>query len=383
MAIPEERPRPDRRTIVVSANSSWNIVNFRMGLLEGLARKGFRPIVIAPADSYSEAITERGYEFHDLPMSRSGMNPAADALLLLRYYRLIRDCGAAAYLGFTIKPNIYGSIAARLAGAERINNVSGLGTAFLQRAWLERLVSGLYRHAFRGSHTVFFQNSDDRNLFVEKGIVTARQAKLVPGSGVDLDRFRPASDEPGGLPTFLFIGRLLRDKGVREYAEAARLLRSTLPEARFQILGDLDPGNRTGIDRIELQSWIDESGIEYLGHSEDVRPYVAMATAVVLPSYREGMPRVLLEAAAMAKPLVAADVPGSREIVVDGETGLLCTVRDAASLALAMERIAAMPTPVRRAMGEAARTKVQAEFSEALVVDRYLATLLEVAGSDR
>jgi glycosyltransferase involved in cell wall biosynthesis len=197
---------------------------------------------------------------------------------------------------------------------------------------------------------------------------------VLPGSGVDLERFAPAPPQDGP-PVFLLVGRLLRDKGVAEFVDAARSLRSLLPGARFQLLGPIDEGNRTAITRSELESWVAEGIVENLGTTDDVRPFIAAATAVVLPSYREGLPRSLLEAGAMARPLIAADVPGCRDIVEDGINGLLCEVRNAASLASAMQRMAELPGGERAAMAEAARRKVQERFSEKFVVRAYLDVL--------
>jgi glycosyltransferase involved in cell wall biosynthesis len=191
---------------------------------------------------------------------------------------------------------------------------------------------------------------------------------------VDLERFAPAP-QPLSPPTFLLIARLLGDKGVREFVEAARMLRPGLPEARFQLLGPIDGGNRTAISRAELEEWIAQGLVDYLGETDDVRPYVAAASAVVLPSYREGLPRSLLEAAAMARPLIATDVPGCREVVEDGTNGFLCRVRDSESLAKAMKNLAEMPVSRRSAMGEAARRKVQDQFSETVVIRAYLDAL--------
>jgi glycosyltransferase involved in cell wall biosynthesis len=378
MARNPTRPAPEPPIVLVTANSSWNIVNFRMPLLKALVDAGYRPVIAAPADRYSRQLVDQGFEFHDLPINRSGMNPVADGLLVVRYLRLLRATGAGAVLSFTIKPNIYGSIAARIAGAAPVPNVSGLGTAFIGRPWLEDLAVRLYRLAFRRSKVVFFQNDEDFALFLERKIVAREQARRVPGSGVDLERFRPEPGDGEGPVTFLFIGCLLRDNGIREFAEAARLLRQKLPDSRFQILGELDAGNRTAVQPEELQCWVDSKQIEYLGHADDVRPFIRQATAVVLPSYREGLPRALLEAAAMGKPLVAADAPGSRDVVIDGITGILCTARRADSLAKAMERIALMPRAERQLLADAARARVEERFSEKVVIRTYLDALEDI-----
>jgi len=310
-------------------------------------------------------------------IDRAGLNPWSDALLLSTYRRLLRRVRPAAYLGFTIKPNIYGALAAASLGIPAIPNVSGLGTAFMRRGPLQRFVTNLYRVGFRRAPVVFFQNREDRRLFVDRNIVREQQARLLPGSGVDLARFAPvrANDGPA---TFLLVARLLRDKGVVEFVEAARSLRAALPTVRFQLLGPLDPDNRTSVSRSELDKWIGEGVVEYLGTADDVRPFIAAATAVVLPSYREGLPRSLLEAAAMSRPLIATDVAGCRDVVEDGHNGYLCEVRDAGSLASAMSRMAGLPQSTRVAMGDAARRKVQNEFGEVLVIGAYLDVLADL-----
>jgi glycosyltransferase involved in cell wall biosynthesis len=211
-------------------------------------------------------------------------------------------------------------------------------------------------------------------LFVERRIVRSDQARVLPGSGVDLERFSPAP-QPSGPTIFLLIARLLRDKGVVEFVEAARRLRAEFPDARFQLLGPIDEGNRSAIGRVEVDRWVADGVVEYLGTMDDVRPAIAAATAVVLPSYREGLPRSLLEGAAMARPLIAADVPGCRAVVDDGVNGYLCRVRDPSSLADAMRRLAQASMAERQAMGEAARRKVQERFSEELVTRAYLEVL--------
>jgi glycosyltransferase involved in cell wall biosynthesis len=284
-----------------------------------------------------------------------------------------------AYLGFTIKPNIYGCLAAARAGIPAIANISGLGTVFIRRGPLLALVTRLYRRALRRAAVVFFQNPDDRQLFLENRLVRPGQARLLPGSGVDLDRFRPVP-LPDGRPIFVFIGRLLGDKGVRELVAAARRVRAKRADVTIQLLGPLDEGNRTAIARDELDRWVAEGTVDYLGETDDVRPFVEQATAVVLPSYREGLPRSLLEAGAMARPLVATDVPGCREVVEHGVNGFLCRVRDPGSRGEAMLELAELPPERRTAMGLESRRKIEQRFSEAVVIAAYLDALGEVGG---
>ena len=366
------------KTIVLSANSDWNIVNFRGGLIRALRTAGYEPIVIAPQDpSTDKRMRELDVERIPIRIDRSGLNPWADLQLIGEYKRLLRRIRPVAYLGYTIKPNVYGCFAAASLGIPAIPNISGLGTAFIRSGPLQQIVKALYRVGFRRAPRVFFQNDEDRELFVDRKIVRADQARVLPGSGIDLDRFRPGP-LPEGAPIFILIGRLLRDKGVVEFVEAARQLRTEMPDGRFQLLGPIDDGNRTSVSKAELQSWIAQGVIEYLGTTDDVRPFIAAASAVVLPSYREGMPRSLLEAAAMGRPLIATDVPGCREIVEEGRNGLLCVVKDARSLASAMRRFAGMSLEDRIAMGKAARRKVQEEFSEERVIRAYLDALAAI-----
>ncbi len=371
------------RRLVIAANSSWNIVTFRSGLIRALKAAGYEVVVVAPDDpSGEERLRTLAVERIDARLDRSGLNPLADFGLVLRYRRILKDQRPAAFLGFTIKPNIYGCIAARTLGIPAIANISGLGTVFIRRGPLLALVTVLYRAALSRAAAVFFQNPDDLALFVERRMVRHDQAQLLPGSGIDLGRYSP-TPLPDGPPAFLLIARLLGDKGVREFVDAARQLRHEVPGARFQLLGPLDEGNRTSIRSDELDSWASEGAIEYLGETDDVRPFIDRATAVVLPSYREGLPRSLLEAGAMARPLVASDVPGCREVVIDGETGFLCRTRDSGSLAEAMKKLSDLSAEERQALGEAARRHVEKKFSETVVIDAYLAELGKIgqAGS--
>lgn len=369
------KPRP---RLLISANSAWNIANFRMGLIAGLERAGFDVVAAAPADGHEDRLGEAGIGFIPLPMSRSGMNPVADLQLIGRYSAIMRELRPAAYLGFTIKPNIYGAIAARAHGIRAINNVSGLGTMFLSRGWQSSLAHALYRLAFARSHTVFFQNPEDRQHFIATGTVRPAQARLLPGSGIDPSRFTP-TPVPAGPPAFLFIGRLLADKGVREFGAAAEIVRKALPDAQFRVLGGSDPGNRSSIPAAEIEQWRAGGIVELLGEVNDVRPHIEAASAVVLPSYREGLPRVLLEGGAMGRPLLASDVPGCRTIVAAGENGLLFAARDVSALTRAMLEFAGLPDARRQEMGRAARAVVEQEYDEQRVIDAYLESLMDIA----
>lgn len=365
-----------RARVVISINTAWNIANFRGGLIRALIARGYEVIAIAPPDEYAECLIAMGCRFIPIGMDNKGANPLRDMALFFRFLRALRRERPVAFLGYTIKPNVYGSLAAQSLAIPVINNISGLGTAFIRNTWLTRVVKLLYRVALARSEIVFFQNDDDRRLFVERRLVRIEQVKMLPGSGIDLERFKPAEPSEkapasAGL-RFLLVARLLYDKGVGEYVEAARLVRRMRPEARFSILGFLDAQNRTAVQREELEQWVGEGIIDYLGTADDVRPFIAAADCVVLPSYREGTPRSLLEAAAMGKALIATNVPGCREVVDHGVNGLLCRVRDAPDLAARMTEFIDMAPPDRFAMGAAGRRKMEREFDERFVIRSYL-----------
>lgn len=368
----EEGDSVNGRTVLLSVNASWNVLNFRMPLIRALQERGDRVVVLAPDDGDGNRLAQQGVEFIPLRMDRQGVSPLNDLQLLARYRTILASVKPSVFLGYTAKPNIYGSLAAQSLGVPTINNVSGLGTAFIRSGLLTNIVTALYRIAFRRSRTVFFQNLEDLELFVGKRIVSRRQAGLLPGSGIDLEHFRPQPLSHNPAFTFLLVGRLLWDKGVGEYVEAARKVRSIRPQARFRILGFVDVPNRTAVSRPELDRWIAEGLIEYLPACDDVRPHIAEADCVVLPSYREGLPRTLLEGAAMAKPLIATDVPGCRGIVSDGLNGFLCNARDAESLADAMVRMIDLDPADRQRLGAAGRQRVETDFDQAIVVGRYL-----------
>lgn len=370
----------DRPKLLIAINTSWNIVNFRTGLIRGLIAKGYDVVVAAPRDRFSDEITPRtGARFVELPMRGHGRSPTEDAALLTRFVALMRRERPAAFLGFTVKPNVFGSLAAQLCGVPRVNNIAGLGSVFNERGATAKIVVLLYRIALRGAHRVFFQNDDDLSLFVARRIVRRAQTALLPGSGVDTARFvpgdrpLPAADAPF---TFLLIARLLREKGVAELVEAARIVRAAHPRIRVQILGPVDAANPASIPRAQLDQWAAAGDIEYLGTADDVRPFLAAADCFVLPSYyREGTPRALLEAAAMAKPIITTDMPGCRDVVDPGSNGFLVPPRDVQALAERMAEMAAAPAEVVEAMGRASRRKAEGDFDERIVVERYLGAL--------
>ncbi len=366
----------DAPLIAVSANDAWNLVNFRSGLIAALIARGFRVVALAPANpAMACALEALGCTFEAIPVDCSGVSPARDWATFAAYRSILRRLRPAALLSWTIKPNVYGALAARSARVAAFPNVSGLGTAFIRRSPLTYVVQALYRAAFARARTVFFQNCDDRALFVARHLVRDTQTRLLPGSGIDTRRFAPP---PGGRPAarrFVMIARLLADKGVREFVAAARIVRSQWPDARFELIGFLDVANRTAIPGDEVAAWVREGVVEYVAPLDDVRPAIAAADFVVLPSYREGLSRVLLEAAAMARPIVTTDVPGCRDVVREGENGYLCAPRDARSLAAALQRACTTDDAAWARMAAAGRARAVSEFAQETVIAQYLAAL--------
>jgi len=364
--------------IAIAANNLWNIVNYRAGLLRALGVEGYNLAVIAPQGPEAAAVEKLGANFHTLPMEPRGTSPLADLRLLMRYRRLLKRLKPDAFLGFTAKPNIWGAAAAHSLGIPVIANVSGLGAVFVRGGPLRLLVERLYRYALRRPATVFFQNKDDRDLFVSRRIVGPDQARLVPGSGVDLDHFELAPMPGGGARpvTFLFAGRLLWAKGVAEFVAAGETLRAKGHDVRLQILGLPEPEGATAVSLSALEEWKAKGAADYLGSTSDVRPTIAAADCVVLPSYyREGVPHILLEAAAMGRPVITTDMPGCRDAVDDGRTGFICAPRSAQSLAEAMERMAALSPAKRSDMGKSARSKMEREFDQRIVHRSYIDAL--------
>lgn len=382
--------------IAVIANTSWYLYNFRLSLMRALMAAGHEVVAVGPADDYVDKLVAAGIRHRVIPLAGASVNPLRELRTVWALHWIFRDEGVEAVLSYTPKGNIYGAMAAAMNGLPTVPNVSGLGRVFIRRSLLTWLVKQLYRLTFGRAARVFFQNRDDLELFVRMGLVGAGKAERLPGSGVDLARFAPAgqgatfplTDQPpqagvGGLPVgkfaFLLMARLLWDKGAGEYVEAARKVKQKYPAAEFRLLGFLDVQNPSAIPRAQVEAWVAEGVVDYLGSTDDVLPWLREADCVVLPSYREGVPRTLLEAAAMAKPLITTDAPGCRDTLDDGVTGFLCRLRDADDLADKMLRMIEMDRDDFVAMGHRGREKMVREFDERIVINRYLDVVGEIA----
>ncbi|QJT35323.1 glycosyltransferase family 1 protein [Aeromonas media] len=361
------------RKITLVANTAWSMFNFRRGLLSRLIDDGYQLTIIAPHDDFSDKLRAMGCVVVDLPIEAKGTNPLQDLKLIHTLYRLYQQITPDFIIHYTIKPNIYGSLAAKLVGIPSLAITTGLGYTFVNDNFIAKIARQLYKVAFRYPKEVWFLNEDDRQVFLSYSLVSENKAKLLHGEGVNVSHFSPISSSSGNNPTtFLLVARMLWDKGIGEYIEAARVIKSKYPNTHFQLLGACDVPNPSIISREQIGIWESEGIVEYLGTTDDVRTVIANVDCVVLPSYREGIPRTMLEAAAMAKPLIVSDAPGCKDVVINGKTGFLCKVKNRDSLAAAMELIINQSTQERVDMGVAGRNLVLQKFDERVVIKKYI-----------
>ena len=358
--------------ILILANTSWYIYNFRRSLIKALINDGYQVVCAAPADSYTEKLIILGAEYINIEYDNSSKNPAKDLLFLYRLFKLMRQHKPSTVLSFTIKANIYGGIAARYSKIPIIANVSGLGSLFISDGVLSKLPLIMYRLGLSKEDKIFFQNNEDRDLFIKNNVVANQEVEVLPGSGVDLDWFSNGKiKKEDNRVVFLLAARLLKDKGVIESVEAIRTLKKQNKNVELQLLGRIWTKNPSAIKQYELEDWVDDGLVTYLDFTEDVRPHMENADVVLLPSYREGMSRILLEAASMGKPLIATDVPGCREAIDDGQSGFLCKVRDKDDLAEKMNIMIEFSGEERDLMGKRGREKMEKEFDELIQGCRY------------
>lgn len=332
-------------------------------------------VCLSPQDNYSERLAEMGAEHIALPLDGKSTGILQELRSFRFIWQFMRRHNPDFAFNFTVKMNIYSGLVCALLQIHFANNISGLGTAFIHDSWLFRRVRQVYGLVNRRAERLFFQNEEDLEVFRDSGLLGNTSVILLPGSGVDLQRFKQSKLPLEKPITFIMIARLLGDKGVREYAAAASMLGKWGIEARCLLLGQLGASNRTAISSEEVLAWQAEGLIDYLGETDDVRGHIARAHVLVLPSYREGMPRTVLEAAAMGRPAIVTDVPGCRHAIEPGVTGWLCKARDSESLAEQMCNVAKMERAELQMAGDAARRRMEGNFSEQVVVDAYLKCL--------
>ncbi len=383
-------PRPLK--VLLFANTEWYLFNFRLALAKAARAQGAEVVMVSPPGPYGEKLRAEGFRWIAVPMTRRSLNPVREAFLLAALWRLYRREKPDIAHHFTIKCVVYGALAARGSGTRGVvNAVAGMGYVFSSDELLARtlrpLVRGLLRFAINGRQSrLIVQNPDDERVIVGSGLMDARHVRLIAGSGVDTQRYQPRTRAPGtddGVASIVFAARLLWDKGVAEFVQAAQALRAEGLNARFFVAGEPDPGNPASVPEEQLTAWRKEGAVTLLGHVSDMPALIAKTDVVVLPTYyREGVPRSLIEAAAAGLPIVTTDAPGCREIVQDGVNGFLVPVGDGVALASAIRKLVLDPGIAVR-MGAAGRQKVLAQFDERIVFTNTFAVYQELVSEWR
>ncbi len=365
--------------VVFSSNNSWSVYNFRLNLLSTLRNQGHELYIVAPQSSYLDKLKDLNYKTIPIAIDNSSKSIVSNFKLLFRYFRIYNSLKPDILMHNAVKPNIYGGLICRVLGIPTINNISGLGSLFMSNRFNSFFGKLLYRISQKKVQKVFFQNSADLNQFLEKKIVESSQCELLPGSGVDLNRFRPVEKyKEDEIVRFCFVGRLIGDKGIIEYIEAAKLIKKKYMNVEFYILGELYQENPTAISESKLNEWIESGIVSFLGKSDSVEKELNKFDCIVLPSYREGLSRVLLEASSMAIPSITSNVPGCIDVVEDGVNGFVCKVKDSVDLFLQMERFLKLTDSQRKEMGINGRLKVEKAFDERIVIQKYVEAINQI-----
>jgi glycosyltransferase involved in cell wall biosynthesis len=370
-----------KKKVAIIENHELGIYSIRHDLVMAMAEKYEVSVLTEIDDSFKDGDLESAVRFIDV--GKSVMNPVTALKYNARVRKALKEIQPDVCLTFTIRPAIYGNMVTSGLKIPTISTITGTGPLFDSKSLSYTIARQLYKWVLKKTRFVFFPNYDDLELFIQARYINRQQARRVPGSGVNYEKFAPMPFTRGddGKFIFLYISRLIKDKGIMEYVEAASILRSQYPNAEFHVIGPLWTGNKRSltVTEKELNEWIEEKWIVYHNKQKDIRPFVANADCVVMPSYREGMNNVLLEAASMARPLIATNVTGCRDIVEDGENGLLCKVKDGKDLAEKMKQMMQIPPAQREIMGKKGREKMIREFDKKIVIQIYLQAIDEIA----
>jgi len=374
-----------RKKIIICSNVIWGIAQFRSGLIKSLINAGYDVVCIADSDDFSalseKKLADLGSKFIKVSMIRKGLNPIKDFIYFLKIYKIFKIEKPDMIFNYTIKPIIYGSLAAKWLNLPSFAITTGLGFVFMKNNILTKLVRVLYTYCLKFPKKIFFLNKDDANVFLQYKIIDKSKIVLLPGEGIDTKLYCPFKETPiNQNVTFLLCARLLWDKGVGDYVNAAKQIKLDLQKnIEFQLIGYIDHNNPSGIKREQIQKWVDEGIINYLGETEDIKPIISKADCIVLPSYyREGVPRTLLEAAAMEKPIITTDSVGCKEVVEDNITGLVCQARNTKDLEQKMLNMINLTHAERVKMGKNGRIKMISEFEESIVIKIYFEELEKV-----
>lgn len=363
-------------TIAIAANTVWHVINFKSGLIKALQDQGFRVVVFASRDEHVPRLLDLGCHYCELPSHGPRFRPIKDLRVLRRCLKLLKEHQPAVLLTFTPKANIYGALAASMHAIPVITNFPHLGDSLANQNWLTPIVSRIYRIALRHPIKVFFRNEDDQSIFLNMGFVQKHQVDLLPSAAVNIVKFSPTQSNQSPRPfTFMLAARLLWDRGIAEFAEAAKIIKKLHPEIEFQLVGLVETENPSAVPASRINAWESDGIIEYLGATNNLPAQLANADCFVLPSYQEDAHQLLLEAASMALPVITSDVTNCKRTIDDGISGYLCRARDVDSLIDCMLKMLALPEEERRKMGTAGRTKMKQQFNEQIVFDAYIETI--------
>ncbi|HSV10133.1 MAG TPA: glycosyltransferase family 4 protein [Hanamia sp.] len=369
-----------KKKIVVIENGLFSTYTMREGLMQRLLKEGYDVTILTHTNSFVSQVEKNG--LHVINIGSGNLNPWKVLKYIFNLYSTLKKIQPDICLTFSIRPAIWGNFITRYLNIPTITNITGVGPLFTSKNLAYRLARFIYRSALQKTKKVFFQNFDDMNLFLEKKFVTKAIAERIPGSGVDYKKFSPIETTKinGENFIFLFIGRLIKDKGIFEFIDAARMIRKKYPNVIFNVIGPFwhQTLKSNTITESDLQNWIEEGIIDYQGEKKDIRKFIAEADCIVLPSYREGTSNILLEAASMEKPIITSNTTGCKETVDDRITGFLCKIKDAGDLAKKMEQMLLLTDEERKTMGEKGRQKIIKEFDKQIVIGAYLKAIDEV-----
>lgn len=354
--------------ILILANNAGGLYNFRFELVSELIKQNFRVYFVVPqsaGDKKVQLIRSAGAKYIQVHVDRRGINPFKDIKLAVTYKRIIKDVNPDIVLTYTVKPNIYGTYAANMFKKPVIMNITGIGSSLISGK-LRYIVKNMYKYACSKAEITFFQNQGNRDFFLKNNIIVSNRTKLIPGSGVNIDMFTPLPKTKNDrIVRFLYVGRIMREKGIEEYLQVADMLTKKYQRVEFQILGSFEEEKYNGIV-------LDNDAVKYLGSSHDVRKEIREVDCIVHPSYHEGMSNALLEAAAMGKPLIASDIPGCKEIIDDESNGYLFRLKSVSSLEEKLVKFIRLNENMRLTMGKNSREKVVKEFDRNIVVKEYM-----------
>ena len=365
----------NKKKILISANVIFTIANFRIELIKFLLLRNYEIVCVASKDELSgnaeEVLEKLGVRFIEVSVSRKGLNPIEDLKYLLNLIKIYKNEKPNTVMHFTIKPNIYGTLACRFLKIPSINTINGLGSGIIKENFLSKILKVMYKTALKFSYKTFFQNNDDKEFFINNNLVSTQRVGIVPGSGVDTQSFNTCTSNTKEL-TFILIARLLKDKGIYEYIEAIKSIKKTNKHAIFLLAGQFDFGNPSAITQDEVKAWTDGNIIQFIGKTDDIKNFFTISDVVVLPSYREGLSRVLIEAASASKPIITTNVPGCKDVVDDSVNGFLCEVKNSSSLEISLKSMIELNETKIYDMGLESKKIAQSRFDKDIVNSIYL-----------